>query len=169
MEMILQCWRRLLEGNVTLGVGSQTGATVGNRLVGKGELTEVMAKHLRLDFDVDEDLAVVDTGDGANHLGQDDHGAQMGLDGLGLLTVLKALLVLAQLLEEGGNLAQESLGAVGVVHAVELAADTARQQEQEFLTLHVKNFIEVDTSIHKLFEGASFGGCDVRHDCKMCF
>ena len=77
---------------------------MGNGLVGKGELTEVVAEHFRLDLDVDEDLAVVDASDGTDHLGEDDHGAEVGLDGFGLLTVLETDLGLAHLLEEAGNL-----------------------------------------------------------------
>jgi len=75
-----------------------------NGLVGKGELAEVVTDHLRLDFDVDEHLAVVDTGHGSDHLGKDDHGAEMGLDGVGLLTVDEADLGLAKLLEEASDL-----------------------------------------------------------------
>ena len=52
--------------------GTDTGATVLDRLVGDGELAQVVSDHLRLDFDLVEGLAVVNTDDGAGHLGNDE-------------------------------------------------------------------------------------------------
>ena len=43
----------------------------GYRGVGDRELGQVVADHLRLDFDVDERLAVVDTDNTADHLRHD--------------------------------------------------------------------------------------------------
>ena len=53
-------------------------------------------------------LAVVDADDGANHLGDDDHVAQVGLDDGRLLVWRGLLLGLAQLLEEAHGLALET-------------------------------------------------------------
>lgn len=65
-----------------------------------GELAEVVANHLGLDLDLVELLARVDANDAANHLGDDNHVAQVRLDQLGLLVGLGLLLGLAQLLDQ---------------------------------------------------------------------
>ena len=57
-----------------------------DRLVRDGELCEVVANHLRLDLNLVECLAVVDTNDASNHLRDNDHVAEMGPHWLRLLT-----------------------------------------------------------------------------------
>jgi hypothetical protein len=55
-----------------------------------------VADHLGLDFDLVELLSGVDTDDAANHLGDDNHVTEVGLDEVGLLVGLGLLcLVLA--------------------------------------------------------------------------
>lgn len=61
-------------------------------LVRHGELGEVVAGHLGLDLNGVEDLSVVDTDNGTDHLGDDDHVTEVGLDGGGLLVDLGLLL-----------------------------------------------------------------------------
>lgn len=56
-----------------------------NGVVGDGELGKVVADHVLLDVHNVEHLAVVDGGGGANHLGKDDHVADVGLDRGGLI------------------------------------------------------------------------------------
>lgn len=56
-----------------------------NRGVGDGELTQVVANHLWLDLNGVENLTVVDTNQGANHLWDDDHVSQVSLDNSRLL------------------------------------------------------------------------------------
>lgn len=80
---------------------TDTGATVLGGLVGDGELAEVVTDHLSTNFDVGELLTVVDTNNGANHLGDDDDITEVGLDDGGLLVFASLTLGLAQLLEEG--------------------------------------------------------------------
>ena len=58
------------------------------------------AKQTHLDFHVHEELAVVDTDDGADHLGDDGHVSQVSLDGGRLVISSGSLLGLAQLLEQ---------------------------------------------------------------------
>ena len=58
------------------------------------------AKQTHLDFHVHEELAVVDTDDGADHLGDDGHVSQVSLDGGRLVVGSGGLLSLAQLLEQ---------------------------------------------------------------------
>jgi hypothetical protein len=72
--------------------GTDTRATMLNRVVGDGELTEVVTDHLRLDFNRVESLALVNSDDGTDHGGNNDHVAQVSLDGSGLLTNSETLL-----------------------------------------------------------------------------
>jgi hypothetical protein len=80
----------------TLG-GTDSGLTVTAGLVGKRELSEVAADHIKLDFDVIEGFAVVDSDVVADHFGEDDGVAEVGLDGGGLLSQLRVLLALLAL------------------------------------------------------------------------
>lgn len=67
-----------------------------------------MADHLRLDLDLVELLPGVDTNDGTDHLWDDDHVAEVGLDEVGLLVGLGLLLGLAELLDKAHGLALET-------------------------------------------------------------
>ncbi len=67
---------------------AEAGAAVTDGVVGDRELTEVVANHISLDLNQVEDLAVVDSDLSTNHLGDDDHVAEVSLDGLGLLESL---------------------------------------------------------------------------------
>jgi hypothetical protein len=66
-------------------------------LVGDGELAEVPADHVELDFDVVEALAVVDCNVVAHHFGHDDGVTEVSLHGHGLLSGLGVLLALLAL------------------------------------------------------------------------
>jgi hypothetical protein len=79
---------------------TNTGTTVLNGLVGDGELSEVVTSHLRLDFNLVENLTVIDTNDGTDHLRNDDHVTEMGLDDLRLLTGGGVLLGSTELFDE---------------------------------------------------------------------
>lgn len=59
-----------------------------------------MTNHLRLDLDLVELLAGVDTNNATNHLGDDNHVSEMSLDEVGLLVGLGLLLGLSELLDE---------------------------------------------------------------------
>ena len=99
----------LLQRNEPRRVGStNTGTTVLDRLVRDGEFTEVVADHLGLDFDLVEDFTGVDTHDGTDHFGDDDHVAEVGLDEVGLLVGLGFLLGFAELLDQAHGLALET-------------------------------------------------------------
>lgn len=68
-----------------------------------------MTDHVRLNFNLVEGLAIIDTEDGSNHLGNDDHVTEMGAHGLRLLTSsLSGLLGLTELLDEAEALAVKS-------------------------------------------------------------
>ena len=115
--------------------GTDTRATVLDGLVRARELGEVVADHLGLDLNGVEDLhtqdapvsisrylplphsswvssethlAVVDADDGADHLGDDDHVAEVGLHDRGLLVGGRLLLGLAELLDEAHGLALQA-------------------------------------------------------------
>ncbi len=113
--------------------GTNTGTTVLDGLVRARELGEVVANHLRLDLNRVEDLhratrptstfrpcrlyetprerthlAVVDTDDRADHLGDDDHVTEVGLHDRGLFVRGSLLLCLAELLDQTHGLALET-------------------------------------------------------------
>lgn len=90
-----------------------------------GELSQVVANHLRLDLNLVELLAGVDTDDGADHLGDDNHVTEVGLDEVGLLVGLGLLLGLAKLLDQTHGLALET--------AVEASAGTSVDNIAELL------------------------------------
>lgn len=120
--------KHLLERNETRGVGgTNTGPTVLDGLavavvrhrffqgydfteyvLGDGELSQVVANHLRLDLNLVELLAGVDTDDAADHLRDDNHVTEVGLDEVGLLVGLGLLLGLAELLDQAHGLALET-------------------------------------------------------------
>jgi len=105
--------------------GTDTGATVLDGLVGDRELSQVVANHLRLDLNLVELLSGVDTDDGADHLGNDNHVTEVGLDEVGLLIGLGLLLSLTELLDETHGLALQT--------AVEATAGTSVNDITELL------------------------------------
>merc|ERR1719384_1240661 len=150
----------LLEGDESGAVGgSNTGPTVLNRLVGDGELAQVVSNHLWLDLNLCEDLAVVNANNGASHLGDNDHVPEVGLDHVGLLVGGSLLLLLPQLLDQGHGLPLESPG--------ELPPDPADKQLHQLLVVHVKELVKVDPPVGELPEGPPLLQLDisVSHDC----
>ena len=80
-------WDPSLEWDKPGGVGStDTGPSVLDGLVADGKLSKVVPNHLRLDLNLVEGLAIVDTDDATNHLRHNDHVAEVGPDGLWLFT-----------------------------------------------------------------------------------
>lgn len=67
-----------------------------------------MANHLGLDLNLVELLSGVDTDDAADHLRDNDHVTQVGLDELGLLVGLGLLFGLAELLDQAHGLALQT-------------------------------------------------------------
>jgi hypothetical protein len=67
-----------------------------------------MSHHFRLNLHLIEFLARVDTNDATNHLRNDNHISQMGLDEVGLLVRLGLLLRLAELLDQAHGLALQA-------------------------------------------------------------
>lgn len=67
-----------------------------------------MSDHLRLNFNLVELLAGVDTDNATDHLGDNDHVTEVGLDEVGLLVGPGLLLGLAELLDQTHGLALEA-------------------------------------------------------------
>ena len=107
--------------------------------VGDGELGQVMSDHLRLDLNVDVLLAVVHTHDAANHLGHDDHVAQMSFHCLWLLAISCLALGFAQLLQHGDWLALNA--------TAELAALASPEELHEVLVAHVQKLVKINSAI----------------------
>jgi len=123
--------RRLFEGNETGRVGStDTGTTVLDRLVCDRELSQVMANHLGLDFNLVELLTGVNTDNTSNHLRNDDHVTEVGLDEVGLLVGPSLLLGLTELLDQSHGLALKT--------TVEPSAGTSMHQVPKFLGCQVE-------------------------------
>lgn len=95
------------------------------RILRDGELGEVVANHLRLDLNLIELLARIDTNDGTDHLRDDDHVTKVSLDEVWLLVGLRLLLGLAELLDQTHGLALET--------AVESATSTGVDNIAELL------------------------------------
>ena len=97
-----------------------------------------MANHLRLNLNLVEFLARVDTDDGSNHLRHDNHVTEVCLDEVGLLVGLGLLLGLAELLDETHRLALQA--------AVETTAGTGVNDITEFLGGEVEESIHLSIS-----------------------
>jgi hypothetical protein len=115
-----------------------------------------VANHLGLDLDLVELLAGVDADDGADHLRDDDHVTEVGLDEVGLLVGPGLLLGLAELLDQTHGLALET--------AVEPSAGTGVDEVAELLRAEVEELVEVDTAVGELAERAlGLEGCGARY------
>merc|ERR1719216_433076 len=150
----------LLEGDESGAVGgTNTGPTVLHRLVGDGELPQVVSDHLWLHLNLCEDFAVVDANNGSSHLGHNNHVPEVSLDHVGLLVGGSLLLLLPQLLDEGHGLPLESPG--------ELPPNPADEELHQLLVVHVKELVEVDSPVGELPEGPPLLQLDisVSHGC----
>lgn len=77
--------------------GSDTSLTMAGRLVSNGELSEISANHIELDFNVIKALAIVDCDVVSNHLGKNNGISEVGLDWSGTFSRLCVLLGLLAL------------------------------------------------------------------------
>lgn len=126
--------------------GTDTGATVLDGSVRARELSEVVACHLRLDLDGVEYLAVVDTNDAANHLRNDNHVTEVGLDDCGLFIWGSFLFSFAQFLDQTHGAALEA--------TTEPTASTCMNEFNELLIVHVKELVEVNSAVGERAEGS---------------
>ena len=128
--------------------------TVLHRLVGDGELSQVMTHHLRLDLDLTESLPVVDTNDRADHLGNNNHMAEVSLDDGGLLAY-------SQILAGLTALSQNVLVLSLVRTTSDLSAETSREEFHELLLRDVEQLLELDALVREGPERTPFLG--LRH------
>jgi len=126
--------------------GTNTGTTVLDGLVGDGELSEVVSNHLGLDLDLVEGLSVVDTDDGTDHLGDDDHVTEVGLDDGGLLKGGGVLLGLTELLDQTHGLALKT--------TLETSAGTGVDQVHQLLGGKIQELVKVNSAVRELAEGS---------------
>lgn len=102
-----------------------------------------MANHFRLDFHLVELLARVNTNDATNHLRNNNHVTEMGLDEVGLLVGLGLLLGLAELLDQTHGAALQATvdpaAGTGVDNIAQLVGAEVEQAEQD---ISIKLFIK---------------------------
>src|ERR1700709_2268876 len=72
------------------------------------ELSKIMADHFRLDFNLVEDLTVVDGKNGTDHLRDNNHVTEVSFDGSGLLASDGLLLGSTELLDKTHGLALQT-------------------------------------------------------------
>lgn len=105
-----------------------------------------MADHLRLDFNLAESLAVVHTDNGTDHLRNNDHVTEVGLDGSGLLVVTALSLGLAQLLDQTHRLSLQT--------TLETTASSGVNQLNQLLVGQVHELFQVNTTVGELTESS---------------
>ena len=124
--------------------GTDTDLTVTNGLVSHGVLTKVVTDHISSHLDGVPVLARVDFSDGTDHLGHDDAVSEMGLDGLGLLTVGTLLHGLDQSLDEAV--------VAGLDSASEASSLARAEHVDDFVGRELKKLLELNTSVNLLSE-----------------
>jgi hypothetical protein len=126
-------------------VGStNTGFTVLNGLVTESKLAQVVADHFRLNFDVGETLAVVNTNNGADHLRDDDSITQVSLDSLRLVTDGGLTLRLSELLNQALLILVQT--------SVELSASTSVEKLTQLLGAKLQQVVQINSSVRELSE-----------------
>lgn len=126
--------------------GTDTRATVLDGSVRTREFSEVVACHLRLDLNGVEYLAVVDTNNAANHLRNDDHVTEVGLDDCGLFIRWSFLLSFAQFLNQTHGAALEA--------TAESTAGTCVNEFNKLLIIHIKELVEINSAVGERAEGS---------------
>ena len=103
--------------------GTNTWSTVLDRLVTDTELSQIMTNHFRLDFDLVEFLARVDTDDATDHFWHDNHISKVSFDQVWFFVGLGALFRTTEFLDELERTALET--------AVEPTASTGVEERSE--------------------------------------
>lgn len=122
---------RLLERDESRRVrGSDTWSSVLDWLVRDGELGEVVSDHLGSDLNLVENLSIVNSDDGSDHLWDDDHVSQVRLDRGRLLVGRGILLRLTQFLDKSHGLSLET--------SLELSSSTSVDNIHQLLRREVE-------------------------------
>lgn len=132
---------------------SVTGSTVSDGSVCDGELTQVVANHLGLNLNIVEHLTVVDTNDGTDHLGNDDHVSQVGLDNSGLLVLRSSQL--------GGSQLGNETHRLGAQTTRKSSSDTGTAELDELLVVELQQFGKVHAFEGEGLEGSLPGSWEV--------
>jgi len=117
---------------------SDTGSAVSNWLVRHRKFGQIVTDHFGLDFNLVENLSVVDADDGANHLGNDDDRSKMSLDASGLgsgLVGVNSSLRSSKSLEEVFLSALDASGVVSSLAATEKLDEVFGLQVQELVKI----------------------------------
>ena len=101
-----------------------------------------------LDFNLVESLAVVNANNGTGHLRDDDHIAQVCFDNVGFLIRRAFLLLLTQFLDQSQRLTLKT--------TTDFPPDTARKQLHQLFIAHVKELIQIDSTVGELTESPLF-------------
>lgn len=135
----------LLEGNEARGMGStNTGSSMLDGFIRDGELSKIVANHLRFDLNLIESLAIVNSDDASNHLGNDDHVPQVGPYWFRLLTSRSLPFRLAQLLDQSHRLSLQA--------SLKPSASAGAEELDELVGGHVEERVEVDALEAELLE-----------------
>lgn len=90
-----------------------------------------MTNHLRLDLNLVELLAGVDTNNASNHLRDDNHVSEVSLDKVGLLVGLGLLLGLSELLDETHGTSLETTVDPAAATSVDNISELVRGEVQK--------------------------------------
>jgi len=107
-----------------------------------------MTSHFRLDLNRVKDLAVVNPDNTADHLRDDDHVTEVGLDDGRLLIGRSFPLSLAEFFDETHWLAFQA--------SLEPSPCACMYQVDEVLVIHVKELLELDSTVGECAEGTLF-------------
>lgn len=130
---------------------SVTGSTVSDWGVGDGELTQVVANHLWLNLNGVENLTVVDTNQGADHLWNNNHVSQVGLDDSWLLVSWGSQLGGSQLGDETHWLGTQASG--------ESSSNSGAAELGELVGVHLQKLLKVNALEGEGLEGSLPGVC----------
>ena len=108
----------------------------------------VFLRFFYLDFNLIESLAVVNANNGTSHLRNDNHIAQVCLDNVRFLIGRTFLLLLTQFLDQSQRLTFKT--------TTDFPPDTARKQLHQLFIAHVKELIQIDSTVGKLTESPLF-------------
>ena len=131
--------------------GTMADLTVLDGLVGHGVLGQILSDHLSLHVDGGPVLARVHLADRANHFGHDDGITQVGLDGLGLLTIGSVLDGFLELFDESFVLGVDLLELR--VHSSPL---TRLEKSDNFRIGHGEELLKLNTSVDLFLEWLLF-------------
>lgn len=122
---------------------------MGHRRVSNGKLSQIVSNHFRLDLHIIKDLSIVDSNDRSNHLGDNDHVPEVGLDCRGLFIGQSLFLGLAKLLDEAHRLALEATG--------EASTGPGVQELNKLFVRHVQQLLEFQAAEGEDAECSFFG------------